>query len=89
MATKESKEVVAFISGLASAIADAKSDGIVDWTDARFAVPLANLATDAVKGSDGIIEELKNITGEDMDALVKDMVSAITALVYAVMQKGG
>lgn len=89
MATKESKEVVAFISGLASAIADAKGDGIVDWTDARFAVPLANLATDAVKGSDGIIAELKDINGEEMDELVKGMVGAITALVYAVMQKGG
>lgn len=88
MATKESDDVVAFLNGLAGAIAGAKEDGEINWKDIPEVFKLATLARDAVTGSDGILGEIKNASGEELDHILGSIAGSLANLVAAIATKG-
>lgn len=83
---KESLEMVAMIKELAKALEASKGDGKVDWKDLPKFAPVVVAASKAVNGGHLIPVEIKDLTPEESQILISDLLDAATALVMAVLK---
>ena len=83
---KESLELVAMVKELAKALEASKADGKIDWKDLPKFAPVVMAASKAASGGHLIPLEVKDLTAEEGQLLVGELIDAVTRLVYAVIK---
>lgn len=81
---EETEQVIAFIKKFAEVLMDAKADGSIDILDAMKGLSLISPLTSAVSGAYLIPVEMKDLTGEEAEKLIKELQEAVLAIITAI-----
>ncbi len=84
---KETLEMLALIEEVGLALEKAKEDGKVNWMDLPKFAPVLAAGKSAIEGSHMISAEIKDLSVEEIQALVSKMTVAISALIKGIMAK--
>jgi hypothetical protein len=84
---KETLEMLALIEEVGLALEKAKEDGKVNWMDLPKFAPVLSAGKAAIEGTHMISAEIKDLSVEEIQALVSKMTVAISALIKGIMAK--
>lgn len=83
---KESLEMVAMVKELAKALEASKADGKVDWKDLPKFAAVVVAGSKAVNGGHLIQAEIKDLSPEETQILITELIDAVSMLVAAVVK---
>ena len=82
---KETQELISLIATSAAVLKAAKADGSIDYKDLTKLGPMIGALKAAVDGAKDIGAELKELSPEEVTALLIETVAAVKSLVDAVI----
>ncbi|CAB4169935.1 hypothetical protein UFOVP901_19 [uncultured Caudovirales phage] len=82
---KETQELISLIATSAAVLKAAKADGSIDYKDLTKLGPMIGALKAAVDGAKDVGAELKELSSEEITALLIDTVAAVKSLVDAVI----
>lgn len=88
MALEQTRDVVAALTALASAVEAAKADGVIDWADVSKLVPVVVAGQRAIAGADKIADELLNSAQypQELADVLSGSLGAIIRLVQTLLK---
>ena len=68
---EETKDIIDFVFSFVEAVAKAKADGEMSWSDARYFIDPVKKLFEAVDDIEEVLPEIEDLTDEEYDELVE------------------